>query len=186
MKRSLSVGFALLLGTVLFSSCDTCDPATITPLQTGDEAWLTYERGDTIRFINETNQPVTYLCVDLSGGNVPAVGYEGEKCIAKMDTQAGAIIQDTKNKYLAMGTFITRRPENFTLQLAVENRGTWEVDENNPKYPTLQVNGVNYNNVFEVKLDSTKASDLKRLLYSKEKGFISVEYYDGKKLLKQP
>jgi len=46
----------------------------------------------------------------------------------------------------------------------------------------LQVNGIDYNEVFEVKPDSTKPSDLKRLLYNKEVGFISASYYDGRSL----
>ncbi|WP_196268114.1 hypothetical protein [Pontibacter sp. 172403-2] len=78
--------------------------------------------------------------------------------------------------------FIRRSPDNFIVQVAAENEGSWELEEKNPQYPVLQVNGANYTNVFEVKPDSTKPTDLKRLLYNKEAGFISAEYYDGRLL----
>lgn len=183
MKKNVSLPSALLFLAMLLSSCDKCGTPAVTPLEPGDEAWLPYELGSTFRFVNETDTVVPYTCTSAATTYVPAEGYSvNDKCIDKQNAEASRIIQDTKDQYPPMGMFILRSPSSFTVQVAVESHGSWRLEAHNYTYPVLQVNGTTYNNVFEVEPDSTKPSDLKRLLYNKEAGFISIEYYDGRLL----
>ncbi|WP_347158937.1 hypothetical protein [Pontibacter chitinilyticus] len=183
MKASVRIALILLLSPVLFSSCNNCDTPVVTSLQPEDTAWLPYKQGDTIRYLNESNAAVFFICTEVAQGTIPADGYSpDEKCIDKQNTQADYIIKDIKDKYNALATLIVRKPESLEVKLAAEKNSSWEIDENNPKYPSLELNGTTYSQVFEVNLDSTKTGSLKRLLYSQTNGFIRAEYYDGRLL----
>ena len=183
MKTSVTTLCTLLFGAVLLSSCDKCGESTITMVTEDDAKWLVYDGKDTIRFVNEANLPVNYVRTRLTSENVPGEGYSlDDKCIDQLDTQVGNIIQDVRSQQPGLATYILRRPNNLTVQLLVEGRGAYEINESTPTYPSLEVDGTVYNNVFEVKKDSTAATSVKRILFNKEVGFISVELYGGKKL----
>ncbi|MCC9137858.1 hypothetical protein ACFSKU_01810 [Pontibacter silvestris] len=184
--KVLSCLKALLLiccSIIICTSCDSCETSSVTFVSEEDERWLVYDQGDTILFENEAGQTLTYVHTLLTSENIPAEGYEAtDECVDKMDVQVGSIIQDVKNAKPGLGTYILRRPDSLTVKLAVEGNDTWKIEETTPTYNTLNVNGQDYNNVYEINSDSTKDTGIKRLLYSKEKGFISIDFYDGRKL----
>lgn len=173
----------MFCGLSFLSACDTCETSSVTIVSEADEEWLVYDSGDTIIFQNETGQTLTYIHSLRYSDNVPAEGYATtDDCIDKMDVQVSSIIQDIRNTRLGMGTYILRRPDSLTVKLAVEGSDTWTLATQSPAYSTLNVNGADYNNVYEITPDSTKPAGVKRLLYSKEKGFISISFYDGRML----
>jgi hypothetical protein len=174
----------VILSTFLFSSCkEDCD-TTVTQVSEEEAAWLVYSRGDSAHFLNETNQKVSFVNTALLSEQVPGEGFNtSSDCIEQYDVQAFSSIEDPQNKYPGLATYILKRPDNLQVVLVVEERGEFEINEAEPTHATLTINDVAYNNVFEiVKTDSTKTTNLKRLRFNKEFGFLSAEYYDGKKL----
>ncbi|WP_242928691.1 hypothetical protein [Pontibacter vulgaris] len=182
MNKILRPVLALAFGSFLLASCDKCEP-TYTQPTTEDLDWLVYDTKDSIRFVNESNKVFTYLRTNAYTQNIPGAGYSvSDDCIEKMDTQVVNVIQQVKNQQPGLAITILKTPEDLTVNLVVEDRGTYKIDKANPTFATLDLNGFTYNNVFEVKADSTKATSLKRLLFNKEFGFLSLEMYDGRKL----
>ena len=139
-------------------------------------------------FINEKAEEVLFVNTLLNAQQVPGEGFNvADDCIERYDMQAMSIIKNAQKNYPGLATYFLKRPDKFEVTLLVENQGEYTIDESQPTYPSVEVNSTVYSNVFEViKTDSSKATNLKRLLFNKEFGFISVEYYDGRKLeLKQ-
>ncbi len=182
MNKIFRPVLALALGAFLFTACDECDPSYNRPTET-DLQWLVYDTNDSIRFVNENNVSYTYIRTDTYSQNVPAEGYSiNDDCIEVLDTQVVSVIQQVKNQQPGFAVGLLKSADDLTLNLAVQDRGSYKIDIANPTYPTIDVNGFTYNNVFEVKADSTKATSLKRLLFNKDFGVLSLETYDGKKL----
>ncbi|MHC2990483.1 hypothetical protein OB13_02385 [Pontibacter sp. HJ8] len=184
MTNSIKLMGAVLLSTFLFSSCqEDCD-TTVTQVSEDEAGWLVYSRGDSAYFINETNQQVNFVNTALLSEQVPGEGFSTTSdCIEQYDVQAFSSIEDPQNKYPGLATYILKKPDTLQVVIVVEERGEFEINEAQPTYATLTINNVAYSNVFEiVKTDSTKTTNLKRLRFNKQFGFLSAEYYDGKKL----
>jgi len=186
MKTPVTTICSLLFGAVLLSSCERCENATITMVTEEDAKWLVYDGKDTIRFVNESNQPIHYIRTYITPENVPGKGYSvDDKCVEQLDTQVSNVIQDVKGKQPGLATYVLKRPDELTVKLIVEGRGAYEIDETKPTHASLPVNGKTYPDVFEIKKDSTANNTVKRILYNKQVGFISVEFYGGKKLIRK-
>ncbi|MDX5419734.1 MAG: hypothetical protein LPK09_11005 [Hymenobacteraceae bacterium] len=187
MTNTLKLAGAFILATFLFTSCKDCD-TTVTQVEDEEAEWLVYDRNDSVTFINEKAEEVLFVNTVLSAQQVPGEGFDiSDECIERYDMQGISIIQNTQKSYPGLATYFLKRPDKFEVTLLVENKGEYTIDEDQPTYPTVEVNNTLYTNVFEViNTDATKATNMKRLLFNKEFGFLSVEYYDGKKLeLKQ-
>lgn len=186
MTHLLKLAGALILLTFLFASCKKCE-TTVAQVSEDEAMWLVYEQGDTIEFVNEKQEPVRFGHVMLRADQVPAEGYSmASDCIERLDVRAYSIIEDTKRIYPGLATFFQKSHDKFDVVLLIDRVGDVTLDIMQPTFPTLEVNNTLYTNVFEiVKSDSTKATDLKRLLFNKDFGYISVEYYDGKKLVRK-
>ncbi|MBC5772919.1 hypothetical protein H8S95_02500 [Pontibacter sp. KCTC 32443] len=183
MKRTYTSIVSLLLGSLFLYSCETCENPTITQISEADVAWLAYKENSRVNFENEVGDIAPYKFISAVAQNVPGEGYSlGDDCIEKLDSQASLTIQDTTRKHLNLSTYILRRPDSLTVRLAVQNRGDWPIDKDNPTYPSYDVNGHQYFNVFEVLPDSTKPNSVKQILFNKEFGFLHVSFYDGKSL----
>ena len=186
MKASIKTILSLLFASTLFTACDKCGEATVTPITESDAEWLVYENQDTIRYTSNTNETVKFILSNAFVENVPAEGYSiSDDCIEKLDTQAGRIIQDVKQKWPGMATYILKKPGDLTVSLVLQGNKGINIDENNPTYATKNINGLNYQDVFEIKYDSTsstKTGELKHLYFNKENGFIEVKYFGGKSL----
>ena len=193
MKNKLPLCLALVLGTTILTSCENCETPTVTQITTEDTNWLAYVqptpadgKPDTIRFVNEANAPVKYVRTQLQSNQVPGEGYTvTDKCVEKIDIEASAVIQDVKRKMPGLATYILRKPNDLDLKLMVEQLGTFEIDENNPTHPSIELGGLTYHNVFEVSVpgnDTENAGKLKKLFFNKTHGFIRVEFYGGKLL----
>ncbi|WP_018478556.1 hypothetical protein [Pontibacter roseus] len=183
MTNPFKLAGMFLLATLLFTSCKDCD-TTVTQVTEDDTKWLVYDRGDTVRFVNENNETVRFTTSVLRADQVPGEGFNvTDNCIEQYDIQAVSIIEDTNKEYPRLATFFLKRPNTFDMALLVEEVGEYEINETQPTYPTATVNNNLYSEVFEVvRTDSSKTTNLKRILFNKEFGFLSVEYYNGKKL----
>ena len=189
MTQSIKLVGVVVLATLLFTSCKDCDTTT-TQFDEKDVEWLVYERGDSIRFLNEVGDTVTYTNTALTAEQVPGTGYNlSDNCIGHFDVQAYSVMQDvarnntgtTKNPGIM--TFFLKRENSFDVSLAVDQRGEFKLNLAQPTYPSVEVNDVLYTDVYEVmNNDDSKDTNVKRVLYNKQHGFLSLEFYNNKKL----
>jgi len=183
MKRSVTSIFGLLFGSLFFYACETCDNPTITQISEADVSWLVYKEKSLVNFENEVGNIVSYRFTSALAQNVPGEGQSlDDDCFERLDSQAFLTMQDTTKKYPALSTYILRRPDSLSVRLSVESRGDWAIDKDNPTYPSYDVNGLQYFNVFEIKPDSLRPSSVKQILFNKQFGFLYVGFYDGKSL----
>ncbi|MBC5994329.1 hypothetical protein [Pontibacter cellulosilyticus] len=193
MRTTLKASLTLLLGAALFTSCESCETATITPITEEDKTWLAYiqplpadAKPDTIRFVNEKNEDFKFIRTQLHSTQIPGDGYSyDDKCIEQINTQASAVIQDITRKMPGLATYILRKPNELQVKLLVENLGTYEIQEQNPTYPSITIDGVVYEDVFEQDVpgnDTDNKGKVKKIYFNKEHGFIRVEFYGGKLL----
>ena len=190
MKTTFKTGLALLLGAVLFSSCEQCQTTSVTEVTEADASWLSYTKPvptdgkpDTIRFANKDNAQVKFVRTHFYSSNVPADGYSfDDKCIEKMDTQVSAIIQDVKRRMPALATYILKKPNDLQVKLMVDKLGTYDINEESPTYATKEINGFTYQDVFEKEMQGNDTDDkgkIKKIYYNKAYGFIRVEFFGG-------
>ncbi|NEM99235.1 hypothetical protein [Pontibacter burrus] len=181
MRRAFNTVLTLLAGSIFLFSCKDCDDPQVTDVTKEDMAWLVYNTTTRATFVNEKQENVLYK---FSGGaiqNVPGEGYSiNDECIDKLDAQAFAMLQDTTKKNLGLVTYILKRPTQLEVRVGVENRGDWPINVGNPTFANHEVGGYLYNEVYEVLQDSTKPSDVKRVLYNPTHGILYVGFYNGK------
>ncbi|MEJ8757085.1 hypothetical protein WG947_08765 [Pontibacter sp. H259] len=184
MKRTLNSVFGLLFGSMFLYACETCDNPTITTPTQEDFSWLVYKMTSEVAFENEANALIeSYKYIGFNQQTVPAKGVSlNDDCIEKLDTQVVTQIADTTKQYPALFTYILKRPDSLQVRVAVENRGDWLVDKDNPTYETLEVNGYLYYNVYEINPDSVRANSVKKILFNKDFGFLQVDFYDNRQL----
>ncbi|WP_439882060.1 hypothetical protein ACSX1A_02640 [Pontibacter sp. MBLB2868] len=187
MKASFKTILFLLFASSLLGSCtEKCGDPTITPITESDAEWLVYDTPDTIKYTSNTKETVKFVLSNAFTEQIPGEGYSvTDDCIDKQDTQAGRIIQNVSQKWPGMATYVIKRPNNLIVSLVLQGNGSFEIDENNPTYPTLPINGLNYKDVFEIKKDTsstTKVGDVKQILFNKENGYIKVVYFGGKSI----
>lgn len=184
MTQFVKLAGAFLLATLLFTSCNDCD-TTMTQVSQDEVRWLVYDRNDSVAFVNEEGKTIKFYHTALRAEQVPGEGYSiTDKCIEQVDMQASSTIEEKAKKYPGLGTYILKRPDKFEVVLIVEGRGEFKLANlEQPTYPSLEVNNKEYSDVFEVvKTDDSKETNVKRLLFNKEFGYLSVEYFDGRKL----
>ncbi|MBB6610773.1 hypothetical protein H7F15_06965 [Pontibacter sp. Tf4] len=185
MKKTLTTVFTLLVGSTLLFSCKDCAQPQVTDPTQSDLDWLVYERTSMVDFVNEKEETVVYKFANTAVNNVPGIGYSvSDECIDKLDSQGWVILQDTTDRNLNLITYFLKRPDKLDVKVSVENRGEWSLDIDNPTYPTIELDGQTYTNVYEVTPDSTKPSSVKQILFNKAYGFLYIGFYDGKYLLK--
>lgn len=181
MKLSLSSFFLLLLATVMLSSCEKCGNVTRSSPTAADAEWLPYRENDEIRFITELNDTVVYNRSGIFAQEFPGEGFSAtDECIDKVNVQIRSVIGDTSDNRPSLITRILRKPDDLQVELGVADMGIWEVNDQEPPIESLQVNGKAYNNVYEVRTNSTQEDGVRRILYNKEFGFLRVEFNDGK------
>lgn len=189
MTHSIKLLGVFMLATLLFTSCKDCDTTT-TQFDEKDVEWLVYDRNDTIRFLNETGDTVTYANTALIAEQVPGEGYNiSDNCIGHFDVQAYSVMEDiarsntNTNASPGIATYFLKRENSLEVSVAVNGRGEYKLNPGQPTYPSVEVNDVLYTDVYEViNNDASKATNVKRILFTKERGFLSVEFYNDKKL----
>lgn len=185
MKTPLKALFICMLSAGFLASCEQCKAPVVTDLTETDTDWLVYNTTDTVRFTNQDNETVNYILTDAFAERVPGEGYTfTDDCIETQDTQAARVIQNIGKKWPGLATYVLRRPQAFQINLIVEGHSSFNVDANNPTFPTLELNGQTYQNVYEFKKDSTANGSLKRVLFNKNQGYLQLEFYGGKKLVR--
>jgi hypothetical protein len=186
MKRTVYTIFSVLFGSLFLYSCETCDNPTVTVPTDEDNEWLVYDYLKYYKpeFENENDSLIkSFKFQGFLSQNTPGEGSSlSDDCIENLDTQVFAQVADTTKRYPSLFTYILKRPDSLEVRVAVENRGDWVIDKDNPTYETLEVNGYDYLNVYEVKPDSVKANSVKKILFNKEFGFLLVDFYDGRQL----
>ncbi|NDK56562.1 hypothetical protein [Pontibacter fetidus] len=186
MKKTVYTIFSVLFGSLFLYSCETCDNPTITATTAEDNKWLVYDYINYYNplFENEQDSLIkSFKFQNFITQNVPGEGSSlTDDCIESLDTQVFAHIADTTKRYPALYTYILKRPDTLEVRVAIENRGDWAIDKENPTYETLEVNGFDYMDVYEINPDSVKANSVKQILFNKEYGFLKVDFYDGRQL----
>ena len=187
MKLSLSSFFILLFATAVVTSCEQCGNVTIMEPTAADVAWLVYRQKDSIRFETELNENVTYARSGIFAQNIPGEGFSpDDECIENINVQVRTLIEDVKDKQPPLGTRILTKPDDLIVEVSVADQGVWEINEQEPTFASIEVNGKSYSNVYEIKPNSTAANSVKRILYNQQFGFLSLEFNNGKKLELKP
>lgn len=178
-----------MLATLLFTSCKDCETTT-TQFDEKDVEWLVYDRGDSTQFLNEAGDTLTYTNTALIAEQVPGEGYNiSDNCIGHFDVQAYSVMEDvarnsnSTNKNPGLATYFLKRENSLDVSVAVDGRGEYKLNLAQPTYPSVEVNDALYTDVYEViNNDASKATNVKRILFNKQRGFLSVEFYNDKKL----
>ncbi|MCC9166814.1 hypothetical protein [Pontibacter harenae] len=179
MKSTFTLMLSFVVGALLFSSCDKCDEVKYSRATTDDLEWLVYGQDDSIKFVNQDNVLLTFTRVNATENQLPGEGYSAsDECIEKVDVQHLVTMQDLKNQHPTFGTAVTRSSDKLKVNVMLESRGMHEINVENPDFETLEVNGQNYSNVYEITADSTRTYSLKRLLFNKSHGVLYYELYD--------
>src|SRR5690606_23037479 len=106
----------------------------------------------------------SFIFEGINVQNVPAEGKSlADDCLDKLDTQVFAKLTDTTNTYPALYTYFLKRPDKTLVRLAVDSRGDWPIDKENPTYANLEVNGFQYQDVFEVTPDSVNRNSVRKI-----------------------
>jgi hypothetical protein len=189
MKATSTTLIAALFCSVFLSSCNTCDDPTIAYPTETESAWLVYpnlavnQNNYKPKFETEKDSIVTFKYMGLNVQNVPGEGVSiADECLSQLDIQAFAQVADSLNRYPSLNTYILKQPNNLKIRLAIQGRGDWAIDPNSPTYTSKEVNGYNYDNVYEIKPDSIKVNSVKQILFNKEYGYLQVDFQDGKQL----
>ncbi|GAB3532303.1 hypothetical protein GCM10027443_15890 [Pontibacter brevis] len=187
MKISLHSFFLLLLATAVLTSCEKCGNVTISSPTAADAEWLPYRQNDTIRFMTELNETIVYTRSGIFAQEFPGEGFSAtDECIEKVNVQIRSVIGDIRDNRPSLATRILRKPDDLQVELSVADMGVWEVNDEAPAYESLEVNGQLYDNVYEVITNSTDGGGVRRILYNKQYGFLSVEFNDGRFLNRRP
>lgn len=181
MKRIFYYFSAVVSSAILFTSCKDCE-TTVTPLEESDIEWLAYNRVDSLYFMNELNEVITYKKVAATAETVLGEGSQvGDDCIEGMDTQAYILLGTGSGQHPVLGTYVLRRPNNLVVKvMATPHDEGFEINEEFPTYPSVEVRGHTYTEVFEIKQDSTKELSIKQMLFNKDHGVLRVAYYNGR------
>lgn len=183
MRHLFKTACFAVLAAALLTSCKDCD-TTVTQVDLEDAAWLVYERGDTVKFLNEEGDTAQFINSALRAEQVPGEGFDiSDNCISHFDVQAYSVMENSDGKYPALATYFLKRQDNLTVSIALLYLGEYLLDLDEPDYETVEINDNNYFDVYEVVLtDETKATNPKRILFNKAHGFLSVEFFNEKKL----
>ncbi|WP_106219187.1 hypothetical protein [Pontibacter ummariensis] len=187
MKTTITSLLLLLFGAATLTSCEECGEMKINEPTGEDVKWLVYEKDDIARFLTEEKDTITYVRSVATVQNVPGEGYSAsDECVEQLDTQVINIIEDVEKKQPYLGTSILSKTDTLLVRVGVGKLGAWEINKDKPTHQSLEVNGKTYASVFEVKPGNNTASpqptDVKRILFNKEQGFLSIEFHNGKKL----
>ncbi|MFT2009387.1 hypothetical protein ACMA1I_11985 [Pontibacter sp. 13R65] len=182
MKKHLSYLVSILVTAAFVSSCKDCTDPVITPLEQTDVEWLAYNELDSVHFKTEKNEIVTFKKVTARADNIVGEGSQvGDDCIASMDTQALIMLSSESGQHPVIGTSVLRRPNKLFVRIMVSPQDSgFEINQDFPTYPSLQVGDFVHQDVYELKQDSTRALSIKQLLYNKNRGILRVEYYNGR------
>lgn len=181
MKISLCSFFVLLFATAVLTSCEKCGDVTITQPTPADAEWLVYRQSDSIRFVNESGDNVVYTRSGIFAQSLPGEGFTAtDECIESVNVQIRTVIEDVRSRQPSLSTRILSKPGDLQVEVGVADLGVWEIDEQQPTYESLEVNGRTYSNVHEVLTNSTQEGGVKRILFNKEFGFLRVEFNGGK------
>ncbi|MCX2741093.1 hypothetical protein [Pontibacter anaerobius] len=186
MKTTVKSFFLLMFASATLAACDNCGDISITEPSTEDSQWLVYGTGDTALFRNEAGATITYLRTGIYAQNVPGDGYSiSDDCIDKRNTQVTNIIEDKERKMPYLGTYILKKPDSLIVKIGVGNKNAWDIKDTDQTQTVTVGEGesqITYNNAYVFEADSTAADSPKEVYFSKDKGFLKVELYNGKKL----
>ncbi|WP_162051860.1 hypothetical protein [Pontibacter pamirensis] len=188
MKISLHSFFLLLLATAVLTSCEKCGEVTLNQPTAADAEWLVYKQDASIRFETNTGDTVAYTRSGLFAQQFPGEGFTAtDECIESFNVQIRTLMEDVADVEPALSTRILRQPDNLQVELSVADHGIWEInDEDPPTFESHEVNGTAYYNVYEVVTNNTENGGVKRILYNKEFGFLSLEFNSGRWLKRRP
>lgn len=187
MKHLLKLVAVFVFAAFLFTSCKECD-VTTTQIEEEDVEWLVYERPDTIHFLTEAGDTVIYRNTLLRAEQIPGEGYNvSDNCIGQFDVQAVSVMEDVERVSPGIAVVFIKRENVFDLSLLVAERGEFKLNLAEPNYETYELNDVIYTDVYQVM--SNNANDeknVKRILFNKTHGFLSLEFHNDKKLVLIP
>ncbi|WP_157578845.1 hypothetical protein [Pontibacter roseus] len=183
--RATVSGLTAAACLLLFSACNDCS-TSVSQFENGDSTWTVYAAQDSLQMLAENDTVYTFVNVRTSSEPVPGEGFDvTDACIEQYDTRRVSVMQqaDTPRRFPALTVIAQRRPNDIQVSLAVAGRGTLLIpDVNTPQHASLPVNGFTYTNVFDVAAADSTGSDVKRILFNREFGFLQVEFFRGRTL----
>lgn len=183
MKHPLKLVAVFVLATFLFTSCKECD-VTTTQLDESDVEWLVYDRPDSIQFLTEAGDTVLYTNSLIRAEQIPGEGYNAsDNCIGHFDVQAVSVMEDVDRVSPSIAVFFLKRENLFEVSILVAERGDYKLNLATPNYDVYELNGEVYTNVYEiVNNDASNEKNVRRILFNKAYGFLSMEFHNNKKL----
>jgi len=186
MKKALTLALSLFCTAALLSSCEQCGTPVITEPTAADSAWLVYAKEDSAIFEDKAGNRIKYTATDSISQTVLGADVDpGSNCFDKLDTNSIVILKDKAKVFPALATFIYKTPTKLEVRLAVESSEEKVLTIDSPTYASKVINGVTYENVYEVTMQKLKDYSAKQVLFNKEYGFLYIELHNGKTLTRK-
>ncbi|GHA79077.1 hypothetical protein GCM10007389_36490 [Pontibacter akesuensis] len=177
--------------------CEKCANVSFSEPTLAETEWLVYgnlqkavadqqrDLKDTILFLDEeTKDTIRYFRTGIYAQSLPGDGYSIEdQCIEQLNTQMTNIIEDESKRNPLLATSILSKPDSLLIRIGVDKTGSWAIDPNGVTLPQMLINGKEYYDVYELTGTGTKPTDVKKLYFNKEYGFLEVHFVNDKKKL---
>lgn len=188
MKSFYSVLSLSLFGALLWlSSCNTCE-TSVAQFLNDDTTWTVYNPGDTLLMVDHTDTVRVFVHSRLNADPIPGDGFgPTDACIEQYYTRRTSIMQHNARRFPALTVMAIRTPDSMRVSLIVAQRAELLIpDLENTLPEPVPLEGVTYQNVYEVLNPESGENGVSRILFNREFGFLQVEYADGRSLTRVP
>lgn len=191
MKSIYSGVYLSLLGALLWlSSCNTCE-TSVAQFLNDDATWTVYNPNDTLRMSDKfagTDTVRVFVHTRLNADPIPGDGFgPADACIEQYYTRRTSVMQHNARRLPALTVMAIRTPDSLRVSLIVAQRAELLIPDLNNTLPDPQIlEGVTYQNVYEVLNPESGENGVSRILFNREFGFLRVDYANGRSLTRIP
>lgn len=186
---STTFGLAAAASLLLFSSCNDCT-TSVTQFENDDSSWTVYNTRDTLLMVDRTNVVRVFANTRINSDPVPGDGFgPADACIEQYYTRRTSVMQHAASPRLfpALTVVALKTPETIRVNLVVAQHADLPIpDINTPQYAQHTIEGVTYQNVFDVTDADSGPDGVSRILFNRDFGFLRVEFADGRTLTRIP
>lgn len=176
-------------GLLGLGACNDCTTSVAT-FENGDSNWTVYNARDTLLMVDDTDIVRVFVNSRVNSDVVPGEGFDvTDACIEQYYTRRSSVMQHAASPRLfpALTVVALKSPETVFINLVVAQRADLPIpDINTPQHAQLTLEGVTYQNVFDINSDDSDSNDVKRILFNREFGFLHVEFTNGRTLTRIP
>jgi hypothetical protein len=191
ISKAYSTIFSLAAAAflLLFSSCNDCT-TSVAQFENGDSDWTVYEARDTLLMVDRTNIVRVFVNTRVNSDPVPGDGFDvTDPCIEQYYTRRSSVMQHASSPRLfpALTVVALKTPETVRINLVVAQRADLPIpDINSPQHAQYTLEGVTYQNVFDIINEESGPDGVSRILFNRDFGFLRVEFADGRILTRIP